>query len=250
MARVDYDRVAAAYQVGRAKTPDDLGAWRAVIAAHLPTTGGPVLDLGAGTGIWTRALGVWFGVPVLAVEPSLGMRRTGAASGVGPCGRYIAGRAEALPLADGTCRAVWLSTVVHHIGDLERAGREIRRVLSPGSPLLVRNSFPGRHDEIMLFEYLPGAGAVAEDFYSLEQLSERFDGAGLRFVGVQRVREPAPADMSEFRDWVSAMRSVDSALAPLDDAEIDEGLARIDRAIAAGVEPTPLGLDLAVFRAR
>jgi len=35
----------------------------------------------------------------------------------------------------------WLSLVIHHIPDLAGAAREIRRVLRPGAPVLIR---PGR----------------------------------------------------------------------------------------------------------
>jgi ubiquinone/menaquinone biosynthesis C-methylase UbiE len=39
-----------------------------------PDGGGPVLDVGAGTGQFAAAIAGWFGVRVVAVEPSSGMR--------------------------------------------------------------------------------------------------------------------------------------------------------------------------------
>jgi hypothetical protein len=43
------------------------------------------------------------------------------------------------------------------------------------------------------------------------------------------------------------MRDTDSALAPISDAEFDEGLANIDAAIAKGQRPRPEGVDLVVM---
>jgi hypothetical protein len=44
------------------------------------------------------------------------------------------------------------------------------------------------------------------------------------------------------------MRRSDSALVDLDDEEWDKGIAAIERAMAAGERPWPLGMDLLVLR--
>jgi SAM-dependent methyltransferase len=62
MARVDYDRMAAVYDAGRDRTLDQRQAWREALGRHLPPPcgcAGGVLDLGAGTGQWARALTTW-----------------------------------------------------------------------------------------------------------------------------------------------------------------------------------------------
>ncbi len=57
MARVDYDQMAASYDHGRALSPEGLEGWRAALAAWLPPPDGlPVLDLGAGTGLFATAI--------------------------------------------------------------------------------------------------------------------------------------------------------------------------------------------------
>jgi ubiquinone/menaquinone biosynthesis C-methylase UbiE len=94
MARIDYDdAAAAAFQASRELPPDALGEWRAAIARHLaPRPGTRLLDLGAGTGRWAVALASWYGISVVAVEPSPAMRaRT-------RCRCMLAGVAGALPL--------------------------------------------------------------------------------------------------------------------------------------------------------
>lgn len=71
-----YDQeAAAAYRRGRELTPAALEEWCAAVGRYLPAEGGlPVLDLGAGTGVFAEAFARRFGVTVLAVEPSAAMR--------------------------------------------------------------------------------------------------------------------------------------------------------------------------------
>jgi SAM-dependent methyltransferase len=126
MARVDYDRMAADYLEGRTLPAAGMESWRGAIAPWLPTgAGGPVLDLGAGTGQFAAAIAGWFGVGVVAVEPSSGMRRAARAF-AHPGVAWIGGRAERLPLRDRTCGLAWVSTVVHHLDDLDGAAAGFR----------------------------------------------------------------------------------------------------------------------------
>ncbi len=252
MARIDYDRVADRYHRGRGVPLEHLDEWRAAIGPHLGGrgAGAPLLDLGAGTGIWMAAFREWFGVPVVAVEPSAGMRQVANDNGVPDRTWLVAGRAEALPLARSSVATVWMSTVVHHVEDLAECTRELSRVLVPDGRVLIRNSFPGRHDEIMLFHYFPAAKKVAESFPTVEDLSELFGRVSFELLQLQRVREPAQKSLRDLRELVVHMRSTDSALAPLTDVEFDAGLAGIDADAARDVAPIPLGLDLLVFGRR
>jgi ubiquinone/menaquinone biosynthesis C-methylase UbiE len=128
MARTGYsDAAAAAFQASRELPPDALREWRAAISRFLaPRPGMRVLDLGAGTGTWATALASWYGVNVVAVEPSPALRARSRWPGM------LAGHATALPLAAATMDGAWLSTVIHHLPDLPAAAREIGRVLRPG----------------------------------------------------------------------------------------------------------------------
>ncbi|MBU2665438.1 class I SAM-dependent methyltransferase [Actinoplanes bogorensis] len=87
-----------------------------------------VIDLGAGTGKLTRQIRDR-GLPVTAVEPSEGMLdqlRT-AVPGV----PAHLGRAEQIPLPDGSADAVLVAQAWHWV-DPARAAPEVARVLSPG----------------------------------------------------------------------------------------------------------------------
>ena len=163
MARVDYDRMAPDYVEGRVLPPEGMEPWRQAIRPWLPAEvarRSPVLDLGAGTGQFAAAIAGWFGVEVVAVEPSEGMRAQAARAHPHPAVRWVAGRGERLPLREGFFAWAWVSTVVHHLDDLDAAAAELGRVLRPGGVVLVRQAFPGRMEHINLYErFFPAAGA-------------------------------------------------------------------------------------------
>jgi len=121
----------------------------------------PVVDVGCGTGIFTRqlaaALPVGFGV--LGVEPSERMRAAALGQSEGLPVRYAAGTAEALPVAAAGARAVTAATAAHWF-DRPRFYAEAARVLVPGGVL-------GIVEYIRDAEHSPAAAAV-EDFLRRE----------------------------------------------------------------------------------
>jgi ubiquinone/menaquinone biosynthesis C-methylase UbiE len=255
MARVDYDRMAADYVEGRVLPPEGMEPWRAAIAPWVPGESGgrsPVLDLGAGTGQFAAAIAGWFGVEVVAVEPSGGMRAQAARAHPHPGVRWVAGVGERLPLVDGACAWAWVSTVVHHLDDLERAASELCRVVRPGGRVLVRQAFPGRMDAITLYErYFPGAAralVVAGGLPSVERVAAAFAAAGFRTEALRRVGQVSATSLAAYRDKVRLR--ADTGLALLPDEEFAAGLAALDRAVEAETIPVPVvdRLDLLVLR--
>jgi SAM-dependent methyltransferase len=90
-----------------------------------------VIDLGAGTGKLTATL-IRLGADVTAVEPDpkmLAVLRRDL-----PSARSLPGRAEDIPVPDGSADAVLAGQAMHWF-DLDRALPEIARVLSPGGVL-------------------------------------------------------------------------------------------------------------------
>lgn len=89
------------------------------------------VDVGAGTGIWTRMVQARGVRSVTAVEPNEDMRTNGVADSTNMSIRWLAGSAEETGLPAGSCD--WLSMASSfHWGDFGRATREFHRVLRPG----------------------------------------------------------------------------------------------------------------------
>ena len=120
---------AEAYARGRPGYPAALSGWLA--GALGLRAGATCVDLGAGTGKFTRML-LATGAEVLAVEPVAEMR--GRLVADLPAVRALDGTAEALPLADRSADAVLCAQAFHWFAN-ERALEEIHRVLKPGGRL-------------------------------------------------------------------------------------------------------------------
>lgn len=97
----------------------------------IPAEARSVVDVGAGTGKFTRMLAAT-GRDVAAVEPDPAMLERLAAAL--PSVRALAGSAESLPLEDASVDAVTSAQAWHWV-DPERALPEVARVLRPGGTL-------------------------------------------------------------------------------------------------------------------
>lgn len=217
-----------------------------VVEALAGAPPGPVVDVGAGTGIWSPLLARWTGRPVVAVEPAPGMRRHATAAH-GPEVRHVAGRVPALPLRAGAGAGAWLSAVLHHVGDLVACAHELRRVLAPGAPVLIRGAFAGRVDGLPHVRYFPEVRRRFDDrFPTVDATEAAFGEAGFRRRRLEAVAEHA-VDLREWRRLLPDQRRSDTSLVHLTDDEFAAGLRRIDAAIAAGHALPQATLDLLVL---
>jgi ubiquinone/menaquinone biosynthesis C-methylase UbiE len=251
MWAMDFNRIAHVYDSGRAMPLESLSGWRDAVAPLLGGGGrAPLLDLGAGTGMWAEAFARWFGVPVIAVEPAEGMRREALLARAHPGVKLVGGDAERIPLRDGACRAAWLSAVIHHVPDPARCARELRRVVAPGGPVLLRGVFGTRIDpaKLTIYRFFPQAMAVAERFPKLPAIEAAFAAAGWTVESVTDVPQVSAPSLRAALD--RARHRADTTLQGISDADFAAGLVALERAAAAETEPTPVvdRLDLVVLR--
>jgi ubiquinone/menaquinone biosynthesis C-methylase UbiE len=134
-----------------------------------------VVDIGGGSGIGARAAARISGCWGIVVDRSTGMLRQSD-----PNSRVLlmAGDATALPLADASIDGALCLDALHHFRDAAGALKEIRRVLKPGTHLVVQEMDRRRISArlISLAERVvgePGSGWTPEEMTSL------FTAAGL-----------------------------------------------------------------------
>jgi SAM-dependent methyltransferase len=252
VARISYDEeTAAAFKAVREVPRDGLSEWREAVRRHLrPMPGMRLVDIGAGTGAFAAPFSDWFDITVLAVEPSAAMRdqipRT-------PAIQTLEGSASALPLPDASVDAAWLSLVIHHIPDLEGAAHEIRRVLRPGAPVLIRQGFPGRVERVELVRWFPETARIVDTYPSLTDVCDAFAAAGFRQDALEQVRETYPTSLADFLGQVDTFRHADTTMRSLTEDEFRRGKDRLRRAVrhaedTATPEPRSNWLDLLVLR--
>src|ERR1043165_8520181 len=111
LARISYDdQTAEAYKTVREIPREGLTEWRQAVRRHLgPPAGMTVVDIGAGTGVFATAFSDWFGLSVLAVEPSAAMRaKIPARPGI----QIFEGHASTLPLPGRSADGAWMSLMI------------------------------------------------------------------------------------------------------------------------------------------
>jgi ubiquinone/menaquinone biosynthesis C-methylase UbiE len=255
VARIAYDNdTAAAFKAVREVPPDGLEQWRDAIRRHLdPRPGMTLVDIGAGTGAFAVTFNDWFGLDIMAVEPSAAMRsQIPRRPGIQP----LAGDAGALPLPDGSAHGAWLSTVIHHIPDLDAAAREIRRVLRPGAPVLVRQGFPDRPDwpsTWWVHRWFPETMRAVETWPTVERTCQAFTAAGFSLDSLEQISETYRTSLAEFLAQADTFRRGDSPMRSLTDEEFLRGKERLRQALqeaeATSSPPARVSLvDLLVLR--
>ena len=248
MARIAYDeQTASAFKAVREIPRDGLSEWREAVRRHLrPSPGMTLVDIGAGTGQFAAAFSHWFGLRVLAVEPSDAMRAQIPRT---PAIEVLEGDATTLPLPDESADAVWLSLVIHHIPDLGVAAREIRRVLRPGAPVLIRQGFPGRLDGVELVRWFPETARAVATYPSVTDTCAAFAGAGFHQDALEQVRETYPGTLADLLGEVDTFRRADTTMRVLTEDEFLRGKDRLRLAAERTAPETRSNwLDLLVLR--
>lgn len=218
-----FGRVADAYDRGRPPYPPAAVAWLSDELGVTPAS--TVLDLAAGTGKLTDAL-LPLARHVVAVEPVAEMRRVLAARR--PQVEVLAGRAEAIPLADASVDTVFVAAAFHWF-DADAALAEIHRVLRPGGGLGLLWNRPEWANEDWYAEFTTMLDRAREE----QEAPNRYVAGEWR-VALERAPAFGPVRKREFRhvhrvtrDGFLARVASWSVFAVLPDRERDELLAAV-----------------------
>jgi SAM-dependent methyltransferase len=161
-------------------------------------------------------------------------------------------------LPDESADAVWLSNVVQHIADLRAAAQEIRRVLRPGAPVLIRAGMshrgsPDGYEGIGFMRWFPETARTIDTFPSVEETCEAFAAAGFHQDAFEQVRETYAASLAGFLDHLETYRESDTTLRHLSEDEFLRGKERLrttvrDAGSTASTTPISNLLDFLVLR--
>src|SRR5262245_10272820 len=140
---MDYDKtkIAETYNRGRDHGPEHLKLWMDVVESHVQgSTVGEILDLGCGTGRFSRSLAERFDATVIGLDPSLTMLGQAVLHRSHPKVFYVCGQAEAAPLQSESVDVIFISMIFHHLNDPRAAARECARLLRKRGRLCMRTA--------------------------------------------------------------------------------------------------------------
>lgn len=225
------------YHQGRPLSGEAEALWMGAFAQAAPVRRPlSVIDLGSGTGRFSPPLARGFGGPVFGVEPSRKMREVAARENGHPAVTYLAGSAEAIPLADSAADLVVMVLSIQHVRDRLAGGREIARVLKADGRLLVRSVFSDRMPDIGWHAFFPRAREIEMAMFpTTSEVEAMFAPHGLRRLDLITVREPMAASLSEEAERLK-LRAI-STFEHLTEDEIAEGFDRLEAAVAGDVQP-------------
>lgn len=213
-----------------------------VLRSELRLSDVTVIDVGCGAGVMSHLL-AQEGARVVGVDPSVEAIARASARG-GPGERYLAGRAEDLPVADRCADIVTFLNSLHHVCGpaLAQALAEARRVLSADGILYVQEPLAeGQYFEVV---------RLLDDETEVRAAAQRAlrDARG---VGLEVIREleydalVTHSDFGAFRDRIlMAGRERASAFAARA-SEVEEHFhraARLDRDGWSFLQPTRVTL--------
>ncbi|MFI7702941.1 class I SAM-dependent methyltransferase [Nonomuraea sp. NPDC049480] len=244
-----FDRVADAYDAGRPSYPDEM--YRAMSElTGIDLDGATAVDVGAGTGILTRALRAR-GSHVIAVDPGAEMlARLTSRSGSGtPAVAAVQGDGNALPLSDGVADLVAYAQSWHWLDPVVSIA-EARRVLRPRGAIVgcwnlhhaAQADWLAAY-EARLAEEVPAYWGPAVEQWSVPPIASAFEVIEERWIPWTR--------LVGIEDFLLDLRSHSymAALSPeAADALVRRQRAELREEFPEGVLSVPMRVYLAVGR--
>lgn len=248
-----FQPVSARYAQFRPLYPDAIvNAIADRLKATPMTPGSAVIDVGSGTGIFTRQLAAALppATPIVGIEPSTNMRKQAEAFTPLPSVSYRDGLAERLPVGDQEARGVVAATAAHWF-DRPSFYHEAKRVLAPGGILAVA--------EYVKDENSPAARAAIDflDRYGNARAYTRPDYVAelsylSGFTGVEQVQEAATLRLSPeaFAGLALSSSHARKAIEELGETKASARLIRIAAGLVEADGAVPFGYVFRAFLAR
>ena len=168
-----YDTIGSGYNSRRTADNRILSRLDALLGQ---TIGAKILDVGAGTGNYTKALADR-GYQMWAIEPS-NLMIDGASDT--DCIQWRHGAAEEMPFDSNSFDAAYCTLSLHHFSDQKQGLKEICRVLKSGSRFVLFTSDPRRvPDDFWMRAYFSELFTQAEDIFpTMSELEEQLIALG------------------------------------------------------------------------
>ena len=233
-----YNRIGDTYDTTRRADPQILESLKDHIDLR---PSGRYLDIGCGTGNYTAGLnkigGKWVGLDPSSHMLDLANKKDGSID-------WIKGSAELLPFEKGAFDGVICTAAIHHFSDIEKAFREVDRVLRPNGKLVIFTATPEQVSRFWLTHYFQEMmERDAAQLPSLGQMEAHFETTPLQIVEIEPFNitnetldflfysgkyRPAMYLSEKIRNGMSPFRTI------ISDEELTRGLALLKSDIEDG----------------
>ncbi len=245
----DSQPAASSYDSARGLLSETLELWMSFLSRAVPPQGvRRVLDLGGGTGRFAIPIRDTYCCPVIVVDPSASMMKSGAAFGEEDV-LMIRGTGEHIPVISNSIDLVWASQSYHHFDNKPKACGEIARVLAPGGRLVIRNGTQESDAELEWTHCFPEAEELGKAKIPRQQdVLDLVCASGFEALEVTRVYQKFAISWQEHYDKVS--RRGLSGLIEISDDAFEAGLRRFQEWVSTKPKDQPVfePVDMFVFR--
>ena len=205
-----------------------------------------IIDMGCGTGRFTKALADHFSAKVYGIDPSSKMLMIAKQNIISPMLEFIKGSAENIPLGDNVSDMLFLSQVYHHIQDKIKAACEFNRVLKKGGFLCIRTSTTDILDCYLYLQFFPEARKIdLANLPSRKEIQEFFRNKGFELRCHTIVNQIFAENLNKYFDKIS-LRGL-SDLETITDNEFQEGLTRLKKYCQEQKTEEPIFEDIDLF---
>jgi ubiquinone/menaquinone biosynthesis C-methylase UbiE len=248
-----YDRtdIHLRYAKARQLPERTIKLWLDTIADYIPRDDiKTILDIGCGTGRFTRGLSNRFGAEVYGIDPALKMLRVARQDSRSDKIHFIKASANAIPLGTGAADLVFLSMAYHHFQNKERAIGEFKRMLRAGGYLCIRTSTIENMDSYVWLRFFTAARQIELNRTPTRQnLIDSVLAGGFEIAGQTTVRQLFADNLDEYCTKIG-FRGL-SSLQMVTDKDFREGLAQLKQHCSEQSDQKPVfeEIGLFVFRA-
>jgi len=225
---MDYDQTTMPelYDKGREYLPVTRAQWVKKISRSVQNHDiNTAVDLGCGTGRYSTILSEALDAKIFGIDPShkmLALAKQKLPTHI----TLLSGEAESIPIGDASVDLVFISMVLHHIGDRKRAAAECRRILRTSGLIMLRAVTCEQIPNYPYVPFFPSCTPKMEDrFLTINDTIKLFENTGLKLVSHEVITNIIAENWLTFTER-TALRA-DSVLQMLDDREFNNGIAAL-----------------------
>jgi len=225
----DFDKtnLSIIYDKARSLSSETIEMWMKNISNHVNSSGiKTILDLGCGTGRFTKVLADYFHCNVTGIDPSHKMssiaKNVISAENV----KFIYGSAENMNVEDKSADLIFLSQVYHHIPDKSDFVRESDRVLRNNGFVCIRNTTIDNLNSCLYPKFFPSALEIDMKRMPLRKdIINSFPEKNFSCIFAEPIFQEFANNHLEYYDKISLRGCSD--LVAISDEEFDEGLSKL-----------------------